>query len=87
MTGRAETTSTKARLTSKEKGKGKRKRPESVDQAGAEAGDEDDEDDVVDTTKRQFTRSKRQNRGEQTPEVSQSWDDKRKAKETKGFNA
>ena len=86
MTGRAETTSAKARLTSEEKGKGIRKRPVSVDQAGAEAGD-DDEDDVVDTTKRQFTRSKRQNRGEQTPEVSQSWDDKRKAKETKGFNA
>jgi len=86
MTGRAETTSAKARLTSKEKGKGIRKRPVSVDQAGAEAGD-DDEDDVVDTTKRQFTRSKRQNRGEQTLDVSRSCNQQRKAKQTTGFNA
>jgi len=72
MTGAAETSKTKAKLTAKEKGKGKRKRPVPISQADAGDGDGDGEDDVVDTTKRQFTRSTRQNRGEQTSEVSQS---------------
>jgi hypothetical protein len=67
MTGEAETSTSKSRLTSKEKGKGKRKRPAPVSQAAPRVDDED----VVDSTKRQFTRSTRQNRGEQILEVSQ----------------
>jgi len=56
MTGAAETSLAKARLTIKEKGKGKRKRPPPITQV--DAGDDQNED-VVDTTKRQFTRRTR----------------------------
>lgn len=70
MTGGTETSRSKARLSAKEKGNRKRKRPAPIIQA--DAGDGDGEDDVIDTTKRQFTRSTRRNRGgsQQTIEVS-----------------
>ena len=69
MTGAAETRSDKARLTAKEKGKGERKRPAPMTHADAGIGEDED---VVDTTERQFTRNTRQRRREQTSEVSQS---------------
>lgn len=75
MTDGSETSNAKARLTSKEKGKGKRKRPAPISQAADGGGVNDDSgEDVVDTTKRQFTRSTRSKRGDgnQTIEVSQS---------------
>lgn len=57
-----------ARLTSEEKGKGKRKRLASVDQADKSVGDDgedgDNGQDIVDTTERQFTRSKRRDTGQ-----------------------
>jgi len=57
-----------ARLTGKEKGKGKRKRLASVDQADKSVGDDgedgDNGQDIVDTTERQFTRSKRRDTGQ-----------------------
>ena len=78
MTGAAETSSSKARLTTKEKGKGKRKRKRPATISQADAGNGDNEDDVVDTTRRQFTRSTRQNKedGQQTIDVSHSRDHK-----------
>ena len=73
MTGGAETSNAKTRPTTKEKGKGKRKRPAPVIQAGGENGH-----DIVDTKKGQFTRSTRSKRGggAQTLEVSQSREQK-----------
>jgi hypothetical protein len=70
MAGGAETSNAKAGLTTKEERKEKRKRLGPISQADARNGDDDE--DVVDTTKRQFTRSTRRNRGgsQQTIEVS-----------------
>jgi hypothetical protein len=73
MAGAAEASNTNARLTSKEKGKGRPKRPATGNISDAGGGDGDNNGDVVRITKRQATARKQRGPESSLPEVSRSW--------------